>query len=516
MTAFRAVSVAHPSQGWRARLPVLLIAALIAGAFALACLPLGLLFGLYAYYQSQDLIFPGVAVGETGLQGKTIQDAAVVLHKDWNIDRRIALTDGLHTWNIPAAELGLRLDALATAGKAYAVGRDVSALAGIGEMVYGLRQGWQIEPIVQFEEGKAQALLANLNQSIRQPPVESSLQWEAGRLTVTPGKIGYEFNLEEALQSLRASHTEIFLSTQFRIPLKPLPPQIADLSAIQESARQMLDRPTILYGYDAITDEHFRWQVLPEMLASWLVIGADEQGATVMVAAERLATYLESLNASLGEGHYIDVGRHSQAAAEAIQKGEAYTITLSHPSTRYTVKPGDTLLKIAWRLGFPYWMILQANPGLDPDRLPAGQELVIPSKDDLLPLPVVPNKRIVISISQQRLSVYQDGKRIARHPISTGIDRSPTQPGVFQVRAHIRQAYASIWDLTMPNFLAIYEAWPGFYNGIHGLPTLSNGRRLWGNILGRPASFGCIILDLKPARELYEWAEDGVVVEILP
>ncbi len=145
-----------------------------------------------------------------------------------------------------------------------------------------------------------------------------------------------------------------------------------------------------------------------------------------------------------------------------------------------------------------------------------GQELVIPSRDELLPLPAVPNKRIVISISQQRLRAYQDGKLIAQHPISTGIDRSPTQPGIFQVRMHIRQAYASIWDLTMPHFLGIYEAWPGFYNGIHGLPTLSNGRRLWGNILGRPASFGCIILDLKPAKDLYEWAEDGVVVEIKP
>jgi lipoprotein-anchoring transpeptidase ErfK/SrfK len=98
--------------------------------------------------------------------------------------------------------------------------------------------------------------------------------------------------------------------------------------------------------------------------------------------------------------------------------------------------------------------------------------------------------------------------------ISTGIDRSPTQPGIFQVQTHDPKAYASVWDLTMPNFLGIYEAWPGFMNGIHGLPTLSNGRRLWGNILGRPASYGCIILDLKNAKWLYDWAEDGVVVEI--
>jgi lipoprotein-anchoring transpeptidase ErfK/SrfK len=162
----------------------------------------------------------------------------------------------------------------------------------------------------------------------------------------------------------------------------------------------------------------------------------------------------------------------------------------------------------------PFWMIGRANPSLNPDAIPAGTELVIPAKTDLLPLPVVPNKRIVINIGQQRLRVFQDGQMIGQHVISTGIDRSPTQPGVFQVQTHDPNAYASVWDLYMPNFLGIYEAWPGFMNGIHGLPRLSNGQRLWANILGSPASYGCIILDLKTAEWLYQWAEDGVVVEI--
>jgi lipoprotein-anchoring transpeptidase ErfK/SrfK len=134
----------------------------------------------------------------------------------------------------------------------------------------------------------------------------------------------------------------------------------------------------------------------------------------------------------------------------------------------------------------------------------------------MLPLPVIPNKRIVIGIGQQRLWVYQDGNLLSKHVISTGVDRSPTQPGVFQVQTHELEAYASVWDLTMPHFLGVYEAWPGFMNGIHGLPMLSNGRRLWKNILGKPASYGCIIMDLDEAEWLYNWAEDGVVVEIKP
>jgi lipoprotein-anchoring transpeptidase ErfK/SrfK len=162
----------------------------------------------------------------------------------------------------------------------------------------------------------------------------------------------------------------------------------------------------------------------------------------------------------------------------------------------------------------PYWMIAQANPTVNPDALSAGQTIDIPSKDQLLPLQVVPGKRVVISISRQRMWIYQNGQEIQNFVISTGIDRSPTQPGVFQVQTHVIDAYASVWDLNMPHFLGIYEAWPGFMNGIHGLPTLSNGRQLWANILGKPASYGCIILDIPNANWLYQWAEDGTVVEI--
>jgi hypothetical protein len=104
-------------------------------------------------------------------------------------------------------------------------------------------------------------------------------------------------------------------------------------------------------------------------------------------------------------------------------------------------------------------------------------------------MPVVPGKRLVLSISEQRLRGYENKQQVFEYVISTGIDRSPTQPGVFQVQTHEPNAYASLWDLYMPDFLGIYESWPGFMNGFHGLPTLSSGRLLWLN-LGRQVSYG--------------------------
>jgi lipoprotein-anchoring transpeptidase ErfK/SrfK len=162
----------------------------------------------------------------------------------------------------------------------------------------------------------------------------------------------------------------------------------------------------------------------------------------------------------------------------------------------------------------PFWKLIEANPQLAGRNPYVGETITLPAKDAMLKLPVVMNKRIVISIDEQRMWVYQDGELFKEHVISTGMANSPTMPGIFQVQSHFENAYASNWDLWMPHFLGIYEAVPGFENGIHGLPLLSNGVRLWGSVLGQPASYGCIILTLEAAEELYAWAEDGVVVEI--
>ena len=498
-----------------ARAPVL-IAILVTGICLLSCLPAAVLTSLYVYYQESELIYPGVSVEEISLQGKTLPQASIELHKTWNLEKHIQVIDGLHTWTLKPSDLGLGLDALKTARQAYEVGRESLIPGNMGQMIYSMRNGWQVQPLFLIDTQQARNTLELLNQQARLPAENPSINFTGEQVGITPGKLGYELNIEEALKALEADPGGILLNGVLRVPLRPLAPDPIDYSIAREQAQTLLDRPLAFHGYDPVYDERFEWPVPRDTLASWLTLRQGNTGQEVSVSLEGVTSYLAALNNELGPERFIDETQTAQLVAQAVQSGKPFTIPIRHHPTGYIIKPADTLLKISWHVGIPFWMILNANPGLDADKLSVGQELVIPSKDDLLPLPVVDNKRVVISIRQQRLWMYQDGKLVAKHPISTGIDRSPTQPGVFQVLSHERKAYASIWDLTMPDFLGIYEAWPGFYNGIHGLPTLSNGRRLWANILGRPASFGCIILDLKAAKALYEWAENGVVVEIKP
>ena len=147
-------------------------------------------------------------------------------------------------------------------------------------------------------------------------------------------------------------------------------------------------------------------------------------------------------------------------------------------------------------------------------RVQVGESLNIPPRDAMLELPAVEGKRIVISISEQRMWIQEQGEVIREHLISTGLSNSPTLPGIYQVRSRTLDAYLSSWDLNMPLFLGIYYDTPNLRSGIHGPPQLSDGSRLWEDALGNPASYGTVILDLEAAEQLFNWAEEGVVVEI--
>jgi lipoprotein-anchoring transpeptidase ErfK/SrfK len=122
------------------------------------------------------------------------------------------------------------------------------------------------------------------------------------------------------------------------------------------------------------------------------------------------------------------------------------------------------------------------------------------------------SKYILVDISEQHMYVY-DGDSLAYSFVaSTGINNA-TAVGNFAVQSKIPNAYGATWNIWMPNWLGIYWA-GGLENGIHALPILPNGATLWEGYLGRPVSYGCVVLGSYESSLLYDWAEIGTTVEI--
>lgn len=179
------------------------------------------------------------------------------------------------------------------------------------------------------------------------------------------------------------------------------------------------------------------------------------------------------------------------------------------------VKPAHTPLPILTGTPAP----LFAEIPIPTPQTVAGAAIVAPSGrasaaelQAQSPINYTGGKRILVDISEQHMYVYEDGSLVFSFTASTGMNNA-TRAGSFSVLDKIPNAYGATWNIWMPNWLGIY--WAGsLENGIHALPILPNGATLWAGFLGRPISYGCIVLDTYDSQLLYDWAETGVPVEI--
>jgi len=471
-------------------------------------------FVIYGYFQITGRILPGVYVEEIKLGHLTTTEAAIEIHNNWNRDNKILVSDGIHQSYLKFEEIGINIDPIETANNAFDFGHGEDLFLDISNLFRAFFSKTSQPIVVKFNIQQGRQGLESLVPYMSLAPIDATVELRGTEFVAVDGQLGYTINIEDSLQEINNRLLDIIREKKYQVKLMPVIPRVTNVSNYITQGQAFISRPLEIKAYDPIANEAFSWLVPKETIASWTSVGTSELGPTFRLEPTEIATYLETYAENIGTDLTINGDVFASVVANAFDSNTTPTILINHKPTLYTIQPGDTLLKIGWKLGFPFWMIMKANPHINPDELISGEILTIPSKDALLPYPIIENKRIVISISKQRLWVYENGELLSKHIISTGMDRSPTQPGIFQVQTHEKSAYASVWDLTMPNFLGIYEAWPGFMNGIHGLPTLSNGRRLWENVLGKPASYGCIIMKLDAAEWLYNWAEQGVVVEI--
>ena len=163
---------------------------------------------------------------------------------------------------------------------------------------------------------------------------------------------------------------------------------------------------------------------------------------------------------------------------------------------------------------------INLRPDLEEPRLRLAELefAMAPDTPPAFPVPSVPLKDriVVVGIAEQRMHIYEGDKKVYDFIISTGEPGNDTAVGEFEILNKIDLAYASTWNLDMPYWLGIYWSGP-LQNGIHSLPTVRDtGQTLWDGYLGQRVSYGCVILSDDDAKILYDWAEVGAKVKIVP
>ncbi len=493
--------------------------------------------GLAGIYRGEQILAGVTSLGRD-LSGKTAEEAAAILAAEW-ANRSVILENGEQRWLLAPEQVGVVLDAAGTARAAVAQGRaqpTADRLLTLAQRLLATSgvvpldvAAIEVKPQWRFDREQATATLRILAGQIDIPKQDAGLRVVEGRIETTPAVVGRALDIAAVLAQLEAHPWGVTLADpsaqppRFDLVVVPQPPAISDVSDLVAEIEPLLAAAITIRLYDPIRDERVTWTVEPAALGKWLafVTARSESGEMRLawsVDEEAVAAFVREQNASFGDERYVDLKAAVPALAEAFKSRQAEVrLRINHGEREHVVQAGETLSSIAFKYGMPYPWIQAANPGTG-DALFVGDRLRIPSPDVFLPLPVVENKRIIVSLSNQRVQVYEDGQLKWDWPASTGIASSPTSPGVYQIQSHEELAYASIWNLYMPWFMGVYRVAPGqdFMNGFHGFPSRDRRQFIWERNLGSPITYGCILVSTENAKKLYDWAEEGVVVEIRP
>jgi len=452
-------------------------------------------------------VLPGVSAGGVDLGGLSQAEAASRLTAQWNM---ISVRDGERSWRINPAELGITIDAAGTAADAYAQGR------GDGSVLGAVLGSAPVMPRMTINTTQLEAGLYGLAEQVNVPAVDAGIQLVNGVAQATAPRPGRSLNITAMMALITDSRAKALADGTLELQMTPVQPTLTDATPILTEAQSLLSNTLVIRAYDPVSGAIDEWSQSPQTWAGWLT--ASSSGGRLQLSADptQIRAYLsQRAGQSLTGTQYLDLDEATAQVLASIEaKDTRPTVRIYHQDSQHVVQSGESIISIAWDYGVPYPWVQQANPGVDV--LSVGQTLTIPSPDNFMPYDVVPDKRIVVSISGQNVKVYENGNLKWDWPASTGIADSPTWPGVYQVISHVPNAYAANWDLHMPNFMGVYAPVPGtdFTNGFHGFPTRGGGQLLWENSLGRRVTYGCILLSNTNVQRLYDWAEQGVVVEI--
>ncbi len=217
-------------------------------------------------FRYADRIYEGVEVADglnrLPLGGLTLDEATKLLQGRLATPARAALITlryDTRSWTFSPGDLGVSVDARATAAAAYQVGRRGNAPTGRASVADGLNrlrrdltdqwEAWRfgavVEPIRQFDENRLAILLKQIAREVDQPPREGTLTFSDAGVTGVPGAAGRLMDLEATraavLTMLRSDHGGI-------VPLvvEERQPVVTTVAAAVAQANALLSHPIVL------------------------------------------------------------------------------------------------------------------------------------------------------------------------------------------------------------------------------------------------------------------------------
>jgi len=277
----------------------------LAGGIVLFSLVLGLLtLSFRAVYRGR--VFPGIYVGWINLSGQTPTGAADLLRSEFDYPQEgeiILQYDDL-SWTASPAELGLFFSPNTNAEEAFNAGRQGNFFQRVTDQIQIVRRGLTLQPTFVLDEETGAAFLETIAAEVDQPVVEASLKLEGLDVVVQPGQIGRSMDILASLDVV-ALQMQSLQSGSIPLIVEETYPEILDVSAQADLARQILSQDLVLRIPEAEESDPGPWTIPPENLVEMMIIEriSTENGGEYRIALdpEQLRTYLKNKRSKINQ-----------------------------------------------------------------------------------------------------------------------------------------------------------------------------------------------------------------------
>jgi len=273
-------TISHPYQ----KTPMLpqVAVAVIGGVTLFFMLIITWVLGYQLVYAGR--IFPGVSVAGVDLSGMKPTDAAVRLNEalSYPLQGKVLLRYGQNSWVASPAELGMVFDPSTSAMTAYRLGRSGGLFGALSGQLRAVGLGAKVPPVVIFDQRVASFYLNQLSTQINQPVKEGGLDLQGTNIVATPGQVGRELKIDASMLYL-AAQLQTFKDGEVPLVVQEVQPQVLDVSAAADMARQVLSQPLTLTIPNAGQGDPGPYVYTQEILANMLGVEHAENGVQVVL-----------------------------------------------------------------------------------------------------------------------------------------------------------------------------------------------------------------------------------------
>jgi vancomycin resistance protein YoaR len=216
-----------------------------------------------------NLIYPGVKIGEIGVGGLSVQQAAMKINIKAGGVKQIILRWGVNEWTLQSADIGLNYDSMKTTAEALNAGRTGKLSSDIKVKWLAARGAFKINPIWSWNENGLEQSLATVAAEIDIPAQEPEITIDKNSVSVsvTPGENGQQVDQKLLIEKISQSIVG-WGERKIDIPVIEIKPKLTDqqVNDVRNKANVLLGKKLFIKN----PESGQVWEVDDDQILTWL------------------------------------------------------------------------------------------------------------------------------------------------------------------------------------------------------------------------------------------------------